>query len=59
MTALMVVLSGGGNELLDYMQSDLYWQAKGLTPTVESLMAELGARPAEFVPDITALVRSE
>jgi hypothetical protein len=42
MTVLMALLaSGGGNELLDYMQTEAYWKIKGVTVTAETMQAEL------------------
>lgn len=39
---LMILMSGGGgNDLLDYLPTEDYWKAKGVTVTAESLVAEL------------------
>jgi hypothetical protein len=56
MEMVFVLLSGGGmgNDLLDYLPTDAYWKAKGVTVSVERLVAELS--PAEPV-DTAALIR--
>lgn len=46
---------GGANELLDYMQSEAYWKAKNVTPTVETLTAMIVANPK--AEDISALIK--
>ena len=49
MSILMLLLSrGGGNDLLDYMPADAYWRIKGVTVTVERMVAELAtAEPGD------------
>jgi len=48
----LVLTNGGGNDLLDYVQSKAYWQLKGVAVTVPAITAELGrakeaAEPAQ------------
>ena len=51
---MAVLMGGGGNDLLDYLPTDAYWKAKGVTVTVERLTGELAtAEPA----DVPALIR--
>lgn len=46
-TILMLLLfSGCGNDLLDAIPSDGYWQMYGVTVTAAAMMTELGADPA-------------
>jgi len=40
---MLVLLVGGGNDLLDYLPAKHYWQAKSVTVTTENLLAELKA----------------
>ena len=59
MSILMVLLSrGGGNDLLDYMPTDAYWRVKGVTVTVERMVAELATGEpgdsAQLVRDLGA-----
>lgn len=46
---------GGANELLDYVQSEAYWKAKNVTPSVETLTAMIVANPK--AEDISALIK--
>ena len=55
MTVLMALLTaGGGNELLDYMQTEAYWKIKGVTVTAETMQAELTPLTAEQVKGLVA-----
>src|SRR4051812_50135780 len=38
---LFALLSGGANDLLDFVSSDAYWKAKAVTVSMEQLTAEL------------------
>lgn len=38
---LVALLGGGGNDLLDYLPTESYWRAKGVTISVEAMLAEL------------------
>lgn len=44
---LLMFLVGGGNDLLDYLPPDAYWQAKHVQVTRNAMTAELAAAPAE------------
>ena len=52
----LLILGGGGqvsNELLDYLQTNTYWESRGITPTVELLAAQVDAKPkAEDISDL-------
>lgn len=57
---VMVLLGGGGNELLDYVPSRDYWQAKGVVMTGGNLLAELqAAAAAESVPQLIEQLGSD
>ncbi|MBM4034729.1 MAG: hypothetical protein FJ291_23540 [Planctomycetes bacterium] len=43
----MLLVSGGGNDLLDYVQTKAYWQLKGVNVTVAAMTGELGPAKAE------------
>ena len=54
-TLFMALLSGGANDLLDYVSSDYYWKAKGVPHvTAAQLIEEL--KPAAAGPDVAGLV---
>ena len=38
---LLLMMRGSANELLDYVPTAGYWQAKAVTVSVEGLLAEL------------------
>ncbi len=40
---LLLTLAGASNDLLDYLPTDVYWQAKGVQPARDILVAELQA----------------
>lgn len=42
---LLSLLMGGGTDLLDYVPSQDYWQAKGVVVTVDGLLQELAPPP--------------
>ncbi len=46
---------GGANELLDFVQSQSYWQARGITPDAKTLIPMIDANPE--APDIAALIK--
>jgi hypothetical protein len=37
----VLMIRGGGNELLDYLPSQAYWRIKQVAPSVDHLAAEL------------------
>lgn len=49
------LLSGGANDLLDFVASDAYWQAKGQTVTVDQLIGELKPPAAA---DVSQLIKT-
>ncbi|MCK4625703.1 MAG: HEAT repeat domain-containing protein, partial [Phycisphaerae bacterium] len=51
---MLVLLGGGGNDLLDFVSPETYWKAKGVEVTVENLLAEL--KPAG-IADASALIK--
>ena len=54
---MMLLTSGGGNDLLDYLPTDAYWKAKGVEITVEAMAAELkGAEPADVAGGVRRLM---
>ena len=54
---LVALMGGGGNDLLDYVQTEAYWQGKGVAVTAEAMQAELTpilpAQVASLVADLT------
>jgi len=50
----LILLLGGGSDLLDFLSSKAYWQAKGVEITAANMLAEL--RPVEL-GDVPALIR--
>jgi hypothetical protein len=51
---LFALLSGGANDLLDFVPSDAYWRAKQVTVSVDALAAELNVEPPA---DVAKLIR--
>src|SRR5688500_8650147 len=47
---LVLMIRGGGNELLDYVPSEPYWRIKQVVPTVDHLAREL----RDIKPDNTS-----
>lgn len=39
--SLMILLGGGGNDLLDMVSHEAYWKSRGMEATTENLLAEL------------------
>jgi len=52
---LVALLSGGAHDLLDFVSTDAYWKAKGVTVSVEQLVAELKTPDAA---DVSELVKN-
>lgn len=48
---LFALLSGGANDLLDFVSTDAYWQAKGTVVTVDQLTGELKTPAAADVSE--------
>src|SRR5688572_3734372 len=56
-TLIMMLISGGANDLLDYVSTDYYWRAKGVPHvTAQQLLDEL--KPPAAGPDIARLIAS-
>ena len=53
LTLTLCLLTGGGNDLLDYLPTEAYWNAKKVQVSVEAMAAELANKPGE---DVTALI---
>ena len=51
---LLNLLTGGGNDLLDYLPTDAYWRQKSVSVSVDTMMAEL--KPAAPAGDISKLI---
>ncbi|MDB5324018.1 MAG: hypothetical protein JWN40_5649 [Phycisphaerales bacterium] len=49
---LFALLSGGANDLLDFVSSDAYWKAKGATVSVEQLAGELKTQAGADVSEL-------
>jgi hypothetical protein len=49
---LFALLSGGANDLLDFVASDAYWKAKGATASVEQLATELKTQAGADVSEL-------
>jgi hypothetical protein len=54
LTLILCLLAGGGNDLLDYLPSEAYWAEKGVTVSVESMIAQLGAPAEQDVAELVA-----
>jgi hypothetical protein len=52
---LFALLSGGANDMLDFVSSDAYWKAKGVTVSVEQLTADLKTPAAA---DVAAFIKA-
>jgi len=52
---LFALLSGGANDLLDFVSTDAYWKAKGVTVSVEQLTNEL---KSPVGADVTELIKT-
>ena len=48
------LMTGGGNDLLDYVPADAYWDAKDVEVSLETMLAELDPKAGE---DVTALIK--
>jgi hypothetical protein len=53
LSLLLCVLTGGGNDLLDYLPTESYWHEKKVRVTVDQMVAQLADKPAQ---DVSALV---
>lgn len=49
---LFALLSGGANDLLDFVSSDAYWKAKGVAVSMEQLTAELKSQAGADVSEL-------
>ncbi len=54
LAALLTLLGGGTNDLLDYIPSDVFWKAKHAVVTPEAMIAELKDQQGE---DIAQLIK--
>jgi hypothetical protein len=54
LTLLLCLLTGGGNDLLDYLPTESYWREKKIEVTVDQMVAQLADKPGQ---DVTALVK--
>jgi hypothetical protein len=57
MSMLMLLLGGGGNQLLDYIPSDAYWKAKEIEMTAPAIAADLQSLSADDASKATAIRR--
>ena len=51
---LLTLLTGNGTDLLDYLPTQDYWQAKAVTVSTKGLIDEL--QPVQPAADITKLI---
>ena len=51
---IAVLAGGGGNDLLDYMQTKAYWQIKGVAVTAEAMQVELTPPTARQIEALVA-----
>ena len=49
-TLISFLLGAGGGDLLDYLPTDAYWEAKQVNATVETLTADLRPTPPSATP---------
>src|SRR4051812_3964169 len=54
LTLLLCLLTGGGNDLLDYLPTESYWREKKVEVSVAQMVAQLAEKPAA---DVAALVK--
>jgi hypothetical protein len=54
LSLLLCLLTGGGNDLLDYLPTESYWHEKKVEVTVDQMIAQLADKPGQ---DVTALVK--
>src|SRR3954447_24325991 len=54
LTLLLCLLTGGGNDLLDYLPTESYWREKKVEVTVDQMIAQLAEKPGQ---DVSALVK--
>ena len=52
-TLTLCLLTGGGNDLLDYLPTEAYWAEKQVGVSVEAMVAELADKPGQ---DVAALI---
>jgi hypothetical protein len=56
LTLILCLLTGGGNDLLDYLPTEAYWAEKKVAVSIETMAAELAPRPvvdvAGIIPDL-------
>ena len=57
MSLMMLLLSGGANELLDFVPTDAYWKAKEVTVSVQTISADLESLKADDTSKATAVRR--
>jgi hypothetical protein len=55
--ALILLLLGGGNSLLDQVDSGAFWAAEGVTVSAEAFRQELQSAAVQAPPDVDALIR--
>src|SRR5687767_10266967 len=53
LTLILCLLTGGGNDLLDYVPTEAYWKEKGVAASVEAMLKELPEHAGE---DVQALI---
>ena len=51
---MLLLMSGGGNDLLDYVQAKAYWQLKGVPVTAAAMTGELAPPKAEGAKEAAA-----
>ncbi len=53
LTLILCLLTGGGNDLLDYLPTEAYWREKKIEVSLDTMVAELAPRPTA---DVAALI---
>jgi hypothetical protein len=53
LTMILCLLTGGGNDLLDYLPTESFWAQKNVAVSVEAMVKELMPRPSA---DVTKLI---
>src|SRR3954447_26459584 len=53
-TLLLCLVTGGGNDLLDYLPTEAYWREKKGDVSLDKMIAELAEQPAH---DVGALIK--
>lgn len=54
LTLILCLLTGGGNDLLDYLPTEAYWNEKGIAISAQAMIAELAEQPDQEIKPLIA-----